>query len=320
MHLYEERWLAGMQALPALPRILFRLRNFYDVAPAVMAQALATDVPSIALCLAEARSMIQAHGAFGTPERFPPEGHGLATAMLEQRVRQQYRAWTEQTLVESGYTGAIKWPDSSEPIEADHEAVATCIILTLPPGLRKAVERARRRGIATTELWRHVLPWRRLLRRRLNRVQREIRYSGWRSFDEWLADRVAPDRHYPDGYSTLSVRRRPLPDEEGFHPAPDGNDAPLSETQTQMQERFDSLPPLTQDAWLLFNHHGRTDEEIAKRLCISRGAARRRINRATYIICGWRVPSLAHRLSFDIKCRWARRQRQFTNAWAALRD
>lgn len=320
MHLYEERWLAGMQALPALPRILFRLRNFYDVAPAVMAQALATDTSSIALCLAEARSMIHAHGAFGTPERFPPEGHGRAIATLEQRVRQQYRAWTEQTLVESGYTGPILWPVSSDPIQADHEAVATHILATLPPVLRKAVKRSRRRGIATTELWRHVLPWRRLLRRRLSRVQREIRYSGWRPFDEWLADRVAPDRHYPDGYSIIPVRRRPLPDEEGFCPVPDVSDAPLSETQTQMQARLNSLPPLTLDAWLLFHRHGRTDEEIAKRLCISRRAARRRINRATYIICGWRVPSLAHRLSFDIKCRWARRQRQCANVWAAFRD
>lgn len=319
MHLYEERWLAGMRVLPALPRILFRLCNFYDVAPAVMAQALATDVPSITLCLAEARRMIHAHGAFGTPERFPPEGHGRAIATLEQRVRQQYRAWTEQTLVESGYTGPILWPVSSDPIQADHEAVATHILATLPV-LRKAVDRSRRHGIATTDLWRHVLPWRRLLRRRLNRVQREIHYSGWRPFDEWLADRIAPDRHYPDGYSIIAVRRRPLPDEEGFCPPPDMSDAPLSETQTQMQARLDSLPPLTLDAWLLFNHHGRTDEEIAKRLCLSRGAARRRINRATYIICGWRVPSLAHRLSFDIKCRWARRQRQCANVWAALRD
>ena len=320
MHSYEERWLVGMEALPALPRILFRLRNFYDVDPTVMAQMLATDTSSIALCLAEARHMIHAHGAFSAPERFPPNGAGLAVATLEQHLRQHYRAWTEQTLAESGYIGAIGWPDSSELIEADHEAVATCIILTLPLVLRKAVKRSRRRGIATTELWRHIPPWRRLLRRRLNRVQREIRYSGWRPFEEWLADRIAPDRHDPDGFSIIPIRRRPLPDEEGFRPAPDVNDAPLSDKQRQMQERFDSLPPLTQDAWLLFNHHGRTDEEIAKRLCISRGAARRRINRATYIVCGWRLPSLAHRLSFDIKCRWARRQRQCTNVWAAFRD
>ena len=320
MHSYEERWLAGIQALPSAPRILFRLHNFYDVDPVVMAKALETDVPNIALCLAEARSLIHARGAFSAPERVLSDERGLAVATLEQKLRQNYRAWTEQTLAESGYAGQISWPDPSEPIEVDHEAVATCIILTLSPVLRKAVARSRRRGIATTELWRHVPPWRRLLRRRLNRVQREIRYSGWRPFDEWLADRVAPDRHYPHGYSTISVRRRPLPDEEGFRPEPDVNDAPPSETQRQMQERFNGLPPLTQDAWLLFNHHGRTDEEIARRLCISRRAARRRISKATYIICGWRVPSLAHRLSFDIKCRWARRQRQFANVWAAFRD
>lgn len=320
MHNDEERWLAGMEALSPLPRILFQLRNFHDVDLGVMAQALATHRSSIALCLAQARTQLHARCALGAPEPMPPDERGLAVAALEQQLRHQYRQWTEQTLVESGYTGTIRWPELSEPIEADYEAAATPILATLLPILHQAVERSRRHGIATTDLWRHIVPWRPLLRNRLARVHREISHSGWRPFGQWLADRIAPDRCYPHGYATPSVRRRPLPDEEGYKAALDINLAPPCKAQSRMRERLDGLPPLTRDAWLLFIRHGRTVEEIAGRLGIGRRAARRRIERATHIVCDWRIPSLASRLSFGIRCRWARWQRQFAKVRAALRD
>ena len=140
MYSYEEQWLAGMDGLPALPRILFRLHNFYDVEPAAMAQALATDNTSITLCLAEARTMIHARCAFDVPERMPADAGGLAIAALERQLRRQHRDWAEQTLAESGYSGAILWPEPSEPIEADHDAVSALIVATLPSPLRRAVD------------------------------------------------------------------------------------------------------------------------------------------------------------------------------------
>lgn len=320
MHSYEEQWLAGMDGLPALPRLLFRLHNFYDVEPAAMAQSLATDRTSIALCLAEARTMIHARCAFDVPVRMPADAGGLAIAALERQLRRQHRDWAEQTLAESGYSGAILWPEPSEPIEADHEAVATLIVATLAPALRRAFKRSRRRGTATANLWRYIPLWRSIVRRRLDRVRRQISYSGWRRFDEWLADRIAPDRHYPDGYATPRVRRRPLPDEEGYEPASDLDAAPLSEKQRLMQARLASLPPLTHDAWPLFIRHGRTDEEIAERLGISARAARQRIDRAMRIVCGWRTSSLAFRLRFNIQRRWVWRRRQLSKILGALRD
>jgi hypothetical protein len=87
-----------------------------------------------------------------------------------------------------------------------------------------------------------------------------------------------------------------------------------------MQQRFEGLPPLTQDAFLLFNRHGRTDEEIAGRLGIGRRDVRRRINRALYVVCDWPRPSLAFRLSFEIKWRWKRLQRRLCGVRASLRD
>lgn len=209
----------------------------------------------------------------------PTDAGGLVIAAVERQLRRQHRDWAEQALAESGYSGTILWPEPSEPIEADHDAVSALIVATLRSPLRRAVEWSRRRGTATANLWRYIPLWRSIVRRRLDRVRRELSYSGWRRFDEWLAVRIAPDRHYPHGYPTPTVRRRPLPDEEGCHPAPDLNAAPLTERQKPMQQRQASLPPLTQDAWLLFIHHGRTDEEIAERLGISARAARRRIDR-----------------------------------------
>lgn len=316
---YEENWLAAMRALPAFPRVLFRIHSFYDVDPAMMAEGLTTDVDSIVLSLAEARSMIHAYRPYHLPDRFLADGIGLPVALLEQRVRQQYRDWLEATLAASGYTGAISWPELPAAMEADEEAVAAFILSTLPGELQKAVERSRKAGVATIDLWRHVLPWRRILRRRLGRVRREISYSGWRPFEEWAADQIMPDRFYPHGYMTVPIRRRSLPDENGFQPKPEANDAPLTDGQTRMQERFDRLPALTQDAYLLFIRYGRTHEEIAKRLGIGRRHAKRRIDSAIYIMCGWPLPSFASHLFFEMNWRWARLQRQAHRIRTALR-
>src|SRR3546814_7721954 len=94
-------------------------------------------------------------------------------------------------------------------------------------------------------------------------------------FDVWLARRVAPDRHYPHFYTLHQRRRRPLPDETNAIPSPQ-DDARSREAPSEAQRRFDRLPGLTQDAYILFETYGRSVDEISKRLGIGRRNAARR--------------------------------------------
>lgn len=311
----EERRASAMRALPALPRALFRLHNFYDVDLDTLAQGLATDRAGILACLAEARAMIHRYSPWSSRTRFDPDDIDPAVAQLEHRLRREYRACLQGAFVESGYAGAVTWPDPSTGLEADEEAAAAFIVSSLRASLRRAVARSHRPDVATVDLWRRTWRWQAILRDRLLEVTSELGCSGWQAFDIWLADRVAPDRHYPGGYVHYQRRRRPLPEEM---PAFEGGLSP--EWPEIMQRRFDSLPDLSQEIYILFHGYGRNSHEIAKRLGISRRDVRRRLRRAIYVIFDWPIPSFAWNISFHLRMSWKRRKEQFQRAWATLCD
>src|SRR3546814_2259315 len=91
----------------------------------------------------------------------------------------------------------------------DQEAAAAFIVAELSAALRNAVMRSRRAGVATVDQWRFVVPWRRVRRRRLLRVNDALHCAGWQPFDEWLAESLVPERRYPQGYAIHRRRRRP---------------------------------------------------------------------------------------------------------------
>lgn len=213
MNYDDKRHAAAIDALPALLRTLFRLHNLHDVDLVTIADKLATDEASILACLADARAMIHRHLPSLLGKRHDPAHVGLIVTRLEQRLRQDYRASLEAAFAESGYAGAVPWPDPATTIEADEEAAATFVVTFLRAPLRIAGERSTKAGVATVDLWEHTPPWRRVLRDRLSQVRSEIRCSGWQAFDIWLADRIAPDRYYPSGIVHRQRLRRPLPEE-----------------------------------------------------------------------------------------------------------
>jgi len=313
MPLLDDMRREAIQNLPPLPRVLFLLHNFYDVDVDVMAQSLAADRLAVLACLAEARDLIHRYRRYALPERPNP----TLTARLEQRLRDEYRDRLETVFAECGYRGAVTWPDPSTEIAADEEAAAVFILAFLPAALREAVAASRRPGTATTDLWHFALPWRRILRGRLLRVANELQCSGWEPFDPWLANRIAPDRHYPHGLPGYRRLRRPSPQE--LDPQEEWS-WPHWPNDEDRQQRFDSLPDLTQGTYVLFHLYGRNSHEIAQRLGISRGSVQRRIRRATYNMAGWPLPSLCSTLRFEFDWRWDRMKRQSRGVWAALRD
>lgn len=318
MSIHDEMRRAAIQRLPALPRALFLLHNFYDVDAGTMAERLAVDREGILACLAEARALIHRHQRHARADRFDPASEGLLIVPLEQQLRREYRAWLETVFAESGYAGAVAWPVPSVDIAADEEAAADFVLSCLADDLRKAVAGSRRRDTAMADLWRFVLPWRRILRDRLLRVTNELHCSGWEPFDIWLANRVAPERHYPGGYAEHRRLRRPLPEE--MTPPQGEWLLPHWPEDAERQHRFDSLPSLTQDVHALFHYYGRNSHEIAKRLHITRRSVKRRLHRIIYVMCGWPTPSIVRTLRFELNWRWERLKRQGRGIWAALRD
>ena len=319
MSYLDKQRCAAMDSLPVLPRGLFRLHNFYDVDAEAMAEGLIADVESILLCLAEAPALIHRHNPNEGPDRFDSEKAGLPIAQLETRLRREYRERLESNFAESGYAGNIEWPDPFTDITADEEAAAAFVISFLSRPLRVAEARSRRTNIATVDLWRFAPPWRRLLRRRLSRITDAVRCAGWVPFDVWLANQIAPNRHYPHGYVLYQRRRRPLPDETIVaSPAQKENCAP--QAPSEAQRRFNTLPSLTQDAYLLFDHYGRSIDEISMQLGVGRRSVNRRIRRAIYAIGGWPLPSLVRTIGFELEWRWERLKRQCRSVLIALRD
>jgi hypothetical protein len=314
MSVRDETRCAAIQSLPAFPRALFLLHNFYDVGADTMAEMLAADRAGILACLAEARALIHRHQCYASAARFDPTNEGVLIAPLEQRLRREYRAMLETAFAECGYAGAVAWPNPSADIAIDEEAAAAFVLPFLADDLRKAVAGSCRPNTAMVDLWCFVLPWRRIMRDRLLLVTSELHCSGWEPFDIWLANRIAPERHYPGGYVEYRRLRRPLPEEMGEWLLPHWPE------DAERQRRFDSLPRLTQDVYALFHCYGRNSPEIAKRLPITRRSVKRRMHRAIYIMCGWRLPSIFETLGFELNLRWERLRRQGRGIWTVLRD
>lgn len=314
MSFAEDRRVGAVRALPDLSRTLFLLHNFYNVEIAAMAEGLGTDVESIAACLAEARIAILHHRRY--PATFKP-GQRVTTALTEG-LQGEYRASLEAAFEECGYVGVVPWSHASVSVIEDQEAAASFIVSMLHQSLRKAAARLHADGIAVTDLWRRVRPWQRVRRNRLLQVDRELRCSGWQTFESWLADRVAPECHYPEGYALPRRLRRPLPEAED--PAWQRLWLPHWPDDPDRQARFDKLPSLTQQVYGLFELGGRNSHEIARRLDISRRGVRRRHDRACYAVAGWTYPGLAWHIDFAVRMKCILWRSRVRKAWAALRE
>ncbi|AMG73887.1 MULTISPECIES: sigma-70 RNA polymerase sigma factor region 4 domain-containing protein [Sphingopyxis] len=293
MHLYNRR-IEAVELLPPLPRALFLLHNFFGLDVDVLAERIGTDRDTIAACLVDARAIVRAHVCYSEPVPCV----GPATAALQARLRQDYRRSLESAFAESGYRGEIIWPNPIADIRADQDAAAASLVPQLPAALRRAVARSHRAGVATVDLWRTVLRWRRYRRERLLRVTEALRCAGWQPFDEWLAECLMPGRRYPHGYAEHRRRRRPLPDERPPTEA-ERNGEEVADT-VQIPEPLASQPERTRQVWILFNCYGRSSEEIARRLGISRRRVKRLREQADYAIIGMSHPSLGERIRFDV--------------------
>lgn len=290
----DKRRRTAILSLPALPRALFLLHNFYGVEVGAIAEELGTDGDTINACLADARAIVRAHVCYMDPV---PD-IGSATAALQARLQRDYRQSIATAFSESGYPNNIAWPDPIAGIAADQEAAAEFLVAQLPMTLRKAAMRSRRPSVATVDQWRFVGPWRRCRRDRLWRVNDALRCAGWQPFDEWLADRLVPEHRYPHGYADYRRRRRPLPEERPMTAAEAEGDE-IADT-VQIPARLVDQPERTRHVWIFFHHYGRSYEEIARRLGIGRAEVERRRARAEYAILGADYPSLASRIRFNL--------------------
>lgn len=291
-HLYTRR-IEAVESLPPLPRTLFLLHNFYGVDVGTIADILGEDQDIIAACLADARTIVRAHVCYTEPV----PNVGPSTAALQVQLQQDYRRWLETAFAEAGYPGTVDWPIPDD-ITADEAAAATFIVALLPAFMQRTVARSRRGDVATVDLWSTVWLFRRCRRRLLLRVTEALRCAGWEPFDIWLAERLMPGRRYPHGYAEHRRRRRLLPEER-----------PLTEVETnraeiadsvQIPERLADQPERMRQVWILFHLYGRPYEEIARRLGISGGCARRLREQAEYAIGGWPYPSLVQHIRFDL--------------------
>lgn len=314
----EDRRAAAIRALPVLPRTIFLLHNFHDVDVAAMAGGIGTDETSIATCLAEARSAIFRHWPRLDGEQHAVRDGAEIVASLGERLRLDYRASLEAAFVECGYSGTVPWPAAGDDIHDDENAAAAFIVLQLHPSLRDAVERSQREGIDTLDLWRSVRPWHRITRDRLLQVASELRCSGWQTFETWLADRVAPERYYPDGVISIKRLRCPLPGEvDSSEP---GHWLPHWPDDAERQARFDKLPPLTQHVYGLFHLSGRNSHEIARRLRITRRSVLHRRERAFYAVAGWTYPNVAWKILLAVDSKWANWAYRLRKGWAAMHE
>ncbi len=306
----DRRRSAAIDRLPALPRTLFLLHNFYGVDVDAMANALGADREAVETCLADARAIVRAHVCYADPV----PGVGSTTCALQARLQRDYRQALEAAFAESGYPGKVAWPEPMADLAADQEAAATFVVAALSAALRKAVSRSRRAGVATVDQWRFVVPWRRVRRRRLLRVNDALHCAGWQPFDEWLAERLAPDGRYPQGYVVHRRRRRPLPEERPLTEA-EQNGEEIADT-VQIPERLVGQPELTRHVWIFFHLYSRPYDEIARLLGISRRRVKRLRERAEYAIIGVPYPSLAFHIRFALM----RKRLLFAWRWEIIRS
>ncbi len=301
---------AMIEQLPALPRALFLLHNFYGVDVDAMADRLGADHARIAACLADTRAILWAH------LRYTNEAPdmGAATLELEARLQREYRQSLQAAFAESGYPGEVAWPEPMADMATEQEAAAAFIVAQLPPALRRAVARSRRADVATVDQWRFAGFWRRVRRRRLLRVNDALHCAGWQPFDEWLATSLVPEQRYPQGWSAYRRRRRPLPEERPMTEA-EQNGEEVADI-VQIPERLVEQSELTRHVWIFFHLYGRPYDQIARLLGISRRRVKRLRERAEYAIIGKPYPSLAFRIHFALM----RRRLSFAWRWDIIRS
>src|SRR3546814_3973702 len=97
-----------------------------------------------------------------------------------------------------------------------------------------------------------------------------MRISDWSS-DVCSSD--LPERRYPQGYAIHRRRRRPLPEERPPTEA-EQNGEEIADI-VQIPERLVEQPDLTRHVWIFIHPYGRSLDEIARRLGISRRRAKR---------------------------------------------
>lgn len=276
---YDDRQHAiAIGKLPALPRVLFRLHNFYGVDIGTMVDTLATDADTILACLADARAMIHRQFPAWAHER-PTSADICPRAMdLERRLRLDYRAFLEVAIAECGHADPIPWPESPATIEADSEAAAQFVVRFLHPPLQRTYARSSAPDIETVSLWRHVARWRWRDRQRLLQLAHEIRLSGWQAFDAWLADRIASDLLYPSRLPMPRTLRRPLPEE--LDPSREGYCVVCWPDDPARQRRFGRLPRLTLHIFSLNRLYGRSYAEIGRRFGLTQIEVRKHMRKA----------------------------------------
>src|SRR3546814_6884856 len=113
---------------------------------------------------------------------------------------------------------------------------------------------------------------------------------------DWSSDVCSSD--LPQGYAIHRRRRRPLPEERPPTEA-EQNGEEIADI-VQIPERLVEQPDLTRHVWIFFHHYGRSLDEIARRLGISRRRAKRLRERAEYAIHGEPYPSLAFHIRFAL--------------------
>src|SRR3546814_1790621 len=99
--------IAAIRRLPALPRTLFLLHNFYGVDVDAIADRLGTDRTRIAACLVDARRIVWA------PLRYADDlpGLGAAPPEPEARLQRESRQSLQARSEESGSPGEVSWPE-----------------------------------------------------------------------------------------------------------------------------------------------------------------------------------------------------------------
>src|SRR3546814_3375748 len=109
--------IAAIRRLPALPRTLFLLHNFYGVDVDAIADRLGTDRTRIAACLVDARRIVWAHIRYA----IAVPGMGAAPLELEGRFTRENRQSLKAAFAVTGHPGGVSLPDPMASMAADLE-------------------------------------------------------------------------------------------------------------------------------------------------------------------------------------------------------
>src|SRR3546814_9199760 len=116
--------IAAIRRLPALPRTLFLLHNFYGLDDDAIADRLGTDRTHIAACLVDARRIVWAH--LRSADDVP--GMGGAPPEPKARLQREYRQSHQAAFAASCNPGEVSWPDPLADMGDDQEAAAAFIV------------------------------------------------------------------------------------------------------------------------------------------------------------------------------------------------